>query len=74
MHLTNAVVADDSGSGRRAQRTTLEFLPIRHPQEFSAIIVRTRETLNTTDTGTQTSLDLSESLMARLLGKPRTSG
>ena len=32
MHLTNAVFADDSGSGRRAQRTTLEFLPIRHPQ------------------------------------------
>ena len=35
MHLTNAVFADDSGSGRRAQRTTLEFLPIRHPQEQS---------------------------------------
>ena len=33
VHLTNAVFADDSGSGRRAQRTTLKFLPIRHPQD-----------------------------------------
>ena len=36
-------------------------------QRFSAIIVRTRETLKTTETSAQTSLDLSASLMNQLL-------
>ena len=36
-------------------------------RRFSAIIARTRETLNTTETSAQTSLDLSASLMNQLL-------
>ncbi len=46
-------------------------IPVPTPrlqQEFSAIIARTRETLDKTETSIQTSLDLSQSLMARLLG------
>ena len=52
-------------------------IPIPEPeaqQKFSAIIARTRETMNTTETSTQTSLDLSDSLMARLLGNGQHAG
>jgi hypothetical protein len=38
VHLTDAVPADDSGSGRRAHRTFFEFLPIRHPQEYKKLL------------------------------------
>ena len=46
-------------------------IPVPDPelqQKFSAIIGRTRATLSTTETGTRTSLALSASLMADLLG------
>ena len=46
-------------------------IPVPEPalqQKFTAIVARTRETLNTTETSAQTSLDLSDSLTARLLG------
>ena len=43
--------------------------PIGLQQRFSGIIFRTREMLNTTATGTRTSLDLFGSLMERLLGR-----
>ena len=47
-------------------------IPVPEPklqQKFSAIVAQTRETLNTTETSTQSSLDLSASLMAHLVGE-----
>ena len=46
-------------------------IPVPEPklqQEFSAIVARTRQTSNVTETSARTSLDLSASLMLRLLG------
>ena len=57
-------------------------IPVPEPklqQRFSAIIARTRATLNTTEASASTSLDLSASLMSYLLGydrhpRPRATG
>ena len=47
-------------------------IPVPEPelqQKFSAIVAQTRETLNTTETSAKSSLDLSASLMAHLVGE-----
>ena len=48
--------------------------PIGLQRRFSAIIAPTRDTLNTTETGTRTSLELFGSLIARLLGSQEQLG
>ena len=48
---------------------TMLVPPVGLQRRFSAIVARTQETLNTTETSAQSCLDLSASLMAHLVGR-----